>query len=753
MLGGPKPFRAMYVSRRMAGITKKTSIPGASPCVLALRAELQRGRMRKIGELRLAGREVTIALGTDSLWAIIRRGDARLAVRTAYSPNGLTARRMRAKPGEALRVRLDSAIGKHVVSFAIDEINLPLIRITTRLTPAEDLLIPHLPRDLYPLGHDDDPLTAEGEVLAAQRGLNGGLLYWRVDGDTPGSLLYLQNLTALNPYFNATHTKPDAAVGGEWPELGYLPPTPPQSGTPPVNPLPKGEEITLSDALLVFHRDAPADEAHSARLFLQMLGSAYRLLDKPEFEFHDWPDRAERTAQDLATAPEATIRHYGHTYVHPYTASEYPDSMVQVITLSSLHDFGRWRGKPLPLEKTLAAGLGRFFDADLGTIRRYLPNVGKDKDADAVDSWYLYHPLLGLGHLALEGDAQARRLFEESLGFAVKAAHHFDYKWPIQYKVTDFSVITQARGNTKLGQTDVGGIYAYVMLVAFELTDDPRYLEEARKAIDAARGMRFELNYQANLTAWGATACMRLWRITNEERYLQQSYVYLASFFHNCVIWNSEIGGARNYRTFLAVSALHDGPYMALYECFDSFAAFERYLKDSGPDLDPAVRLMVSDFCRFALDRAWYYYPDALPAEMVCEKPRNGHIDRALSFPVEDLYVGGDEAGQVGQEIYGAGAAFTFSSRCFHHVEGAPFMLFCDHFLMASDRTSDRSLTLQLAGDEANTARLAILRQGRRKLPKVEATIDGGTPCRRQARGSGRNEFDVPANARIHLRW
>ena len=28
--------------------------------------------------------------------------------------------------------------------------------------------------------------------------------------------------------------------------------------------------------------------------------------------------------------------------------------------------------------------------------------------------------------------------------------------------------------------------------------------------------MRFELNYQANLTAWGASACVRLWRITND---------------------------------------------------------------------------------------------------------------------------------------------------------------------------------------------------------------------------------------------
>lgn len=67
----------------------------------------------------------------------------------------------------------------------------------------------------------------------------------------------------------------------------------------------------------------------------------------------------------------------------------------------------------------------------------------------------------------------------------------------------DFSVITATRADEKHGQTDVGGIYAYVMLQAFELTGEMRFLAEARAAIDAAAGMRFELEYQANLTALG----------------------------------------------------------------------------------------------------------------------------------------------------------------------------------------------------------------------------------------------------------
>src|SRR3546814_5756849 len=113
--------------------------------------------------------------------------------------------------------------------------------------------------------------------------------------------------------------------------------------------------------------------------------------------------------------------------------------------------------------------MGRFYDPKLKTLRRYLPNVGDDKNADAVDSWYLYHPLLNLGKLALAGNARAKRLFLKSIDYGIRAAHHFDYKWPVQYDVTDFSVITEAADADGRGQTDVGGVYAWVMLQAFEL--------------------------------------------------------------------------------------------------------------------------------------------------------------------------------------------------------------------------------------------------------------------------------------------
>ena len=728
-----------------------------SPYVLSLREELHSHSMRSVARFDLRDFKIEIAAGRDSIWALVRRpGQGGLALRIGQTPGGQKAiRKLPRRTGEALRLGVDTLIGQLELRLRADTDELPVLRVTTVLTPAVDLLVPFYPRDLYPLDTDDDPVMAEGKVEAAQRGLNSGVCYFRLTRPEFGSVLYFHNFTALNGRFRVTKTTPDGAVGGEWPELGYLPPTPPQSPQPPLDPQPAGEPLTVYDALIAIHDEVDGDETAMAQRYLSLLGAIYRRIERPKQSFHDWIARAQRSLKDLDTAPEASLRHYGFRYLHPYTAAEYPDSMVQLSVLAALRDYEAWSGEPTPLKAELAQGLRKFYDAKLGTLRRYLPNVGKDKDKDAVDSWYLYHPLLSLGRLALDGDKRAERLFRDAIDFGIKAAHHFDYQWPIQFKVTDFSVITEARDDQHLGQTDVGGLYAYVMLQAFELTDDKRFLDEARTAIAAAKGMRFELNYQANLTAWGAAACMRLWRIDNDPALLAQSYVYLASFFHNVAMWESDIAHAKHYTNFLGVTALHDAPYMAMYECFDSFAAFERYLKDGGPDLDANVRMLVSEYCRYALDRAWFYYPDALPPETIAPKQRekNGHVDRALSFPLEDLYIDGQQAGQVGQEIYGCGAAFVFATRAFHRFQGAPFTLFCDHFLLATDRSSERTLSFQLGGGESCTAHLRILPIGRRKLPKVTVLTSAGDRVRGHRTAVGHLAFRIPAQGRVSLSW
>lgn len=718
---------------------------------IRLRDELA-GREKPLAECEAGPFRLTVKRGKEAVWLLARRGAGQggFALRLCPLSEGGKFHRRR-KGADLLRLQSETPAGIWRASIGIEDGAVPVIRTRLMLTPAHPLVVPWQGRDLFMLGEDGDPASAQGKVEAAQRGMNAGALFLRLTEPDFGSVLYFQDLTVLNPYFQATGTTPDGAVGGSWPELGYLPPAQEMRGQPKPRPLPAGEEVPISRALIALHGDSYGAEEDQARRFLQLLGAVYRFLERPETEFRNWPERARRTLTDLDSSPFATVSHYGARYVRPYTDAEYPDCMVQLTLLAAMYDWRAWSGEEPAALADLRRGVAEFRDTRLETLRRYLPNVGDDKDKDAVDSWYMYHPLMNLARLAEDGDGGARQMFFGSLERGIEAAHHFKYKWPIQFKVDTFKVITEARDEGGHGQTDVGGIYAYVMLLAFDLSDDQRYLDEARAALDAARGARFELNYQANLTAWGAAACLRLWRITGEENYLRQCYIFLASFFHNTAIWESEIGHARHYHNFMGATALHDSPYMAMFECFDSFAAFEVCLRESGPQMEPAAVMLLAEYCKYTLDRAWFYYPDALPPEVLADKQRNGFIARDLSFPLEDLYVDGEPAGQVGQEIYGAGAAMAFAARSFHLLKGAPFRLYCDHFLLATDRPSDRALIAHLAGEHGQEALLALCPLPRKRLPDVRVTCRG-IPLRPRRKGR-RREYRCQSGSTVELTW
>ncbi len=729
-----------------------------SPYILSLREELRGGAMKQVARFPLGDLDGEVCQGRDAVWVLIRReGRGGLALRAAHVDGAsFTCRKAASEPGEVLQLTIDSVIGRHRVCVTTTEAGLHRLRVTTRFRPAADMRIPFLPRDLYALDANDDPLGAKGNVEAAQRGVNSGLVYFRFDEPDFGSALYFQNLTALNPYFLATGTKPDSVVGGQWPEIGFKLPTPDTQQVEKEGLLSAGDEIVLSDAILVLRDWAGDNEQEMARQFLQMLGTAYKALDLPDVEYRDWEGRAERTVRDLETSDQARRREYGDLYVMPYPDGEYPDAMVQLSVIQALHEYEMWLKRELPIETELMKGVSRFYDQKYKTLRRYLPNVGEKqgKDPDSVDSWYLYHPMLNLGRLALRGNVECKDLLLKTVDYAIKAAQHFDYAWPIMYKLQDFSVIQKARGDERFGQTDVGGIYAYVMLQCFQLTGEDRFVEEARKAIDKARDLRFDLMYQANLTVWGAVACLRLWRITGDASYLAQSYSYVAGFFHNSIIWESEIGTAKNFANFLGVTCLHDAPYMAMYECFESFVGFEEYLAEAGPELDPAARMLISEYCKYTLHRAWFYYPDTLPKDAIQDGDhQSGVINRELNFPLEDLYPDGQPAGQVGQEIYGCGAAFAFASRSHHQVDDAPFRLYCDHFIRAHERTGHHALSIQLDGGETCVASVSLVRLPRRKLGKTAIMTAGGDQVRAHARTDDRIDFHVPASGRFILTW
>jgi hypothetical protein len=721
-----------------------------TPETLVLKADLA-AKAPPLARLAAGHAGLSVIQGADSLWVVAHCADGHgLALRTAWSPGGGLSWPAVDRMPWGLRLTSRCPMGLFEVEVRVDDPEKAQWRCTTRLTPDADLSIPYWPRDLYPLGPGDDPTASSAEVLAAQRGLNAGVVYLALGAPRCASALYFQNFTALNDYFAATGTKPEGVVGGAVPELGYQPPTVATSADSPKGRLPGGKAIVINDAFVTLSERPAGDERAAALLFLDLLAAVYRRLVRPDTEFRDWPGRARRTLLALERSAKLTQQHYGDTYISPYVAAEYPDSMVQMAVAQPLSRYGRWRGDPLALEDALRKGAARFYDPDLKTLRRYLPDVGEDKNADEVDSWYLYHPLANMGRYALQGDEAARDLFFKSVDFAIKAGRHFKYEWPIQFDVKTFKVIKRERQPGMPGQSDVGGLYAYVMLQAHEMSGEARYLKEAETAVRAMQGLSFDLLYQTNLTAWGAMACLKLFRATGDRFFLEESFVLFAGFFHNTVFWESEIGAAAHYQVFLGATCLHDGPYMALYECFESFDAFRDYLHLAGDDLPDSLRLLICEYGRYALSRAWFYYPDTLPPDLIAGKQRNGEIDRNIAIPMEDLYADGQPPGQVGQEVYGCGAAFIYALRATHRLAKAPFHLFCDYPLHAVTEEAG-ALSFRVDGVAGFDCRLRLVAKAGSALPRLSLRVDGA--AQRLKTVDGDREVMLPAGAHVEIRW
>ncbi|MBL0923632.1 MAG: hypothetical protein IBJ12_04080, partial [Sphingomonadaceae bacterium] len=188
---------------------------GYSPFVTAL-AEMLENRNPTLVRLSLHDMNIEIVEGAQSIWAIVRRpGKGGVALRAAFLPAGTKSVKVRSVDDAGGEIVVESAMGRHRISFAAIHGEWPKFRMKTHFIPAVDTIIPFLPRDVYPLDTDDSPFGVTGRVEAAQRGLNSGLLYFHIDRPRFGTILYFQNLTSMNDYYLATKPKTDSAVAGK----------------------------------------------------------------------------------------------------------------------------------------------------------------------------------------------------------------------------------------------------------------------------------------------------------------------------------------------------------------------------------------------------------------------------------------------------------------------------------------------------------------------------------------------------------
>ena len=665
-----------------------------------------------------------VYIDIDSVWVKVHIAKGgQIAFRAAYSPGAGLQLINHEVTENGIELMLSSVAGKHdVVISIVQGTQYPILRYTSTINPAQDLSVPFWPKDILFLSAKGQVKKTTGKIHTSQFGTRTGFIYMSDSQPKPVSILYLQNLTALSAYCEQTATSAGDTVGGEWPELGFSLPA-------SSKPLRAGKEIVLADAFVAFNEEGAKDEPALMRHYLDMLAGIYLLLPKPETTYQNWPEIVEKGLKDLIDSPGCWTQIAGHKYFNAYV-SDYetpPEIMVQLAVLLPLLDYVEWSGQPLEVMDTIKAGLPNFFDKKLGTIMRWLPAAEdqlkgeeEQKVPKVMDSWYLHHPLLNLSRLALKGDAVAKQLFLNSLDFAIRVAHHFDYQWPVFYKMDTLETVKAETAEGKGGEKDVAGLYAHVMLQAWELTKEKRYIREAEAAAKTLEGYGFDIFYQANNTAFSAGALLRLYKITQNELYLNLSYTCLASVFRNVQLWDCNYGYGKNFPKFFSLYPLNDAPYTAAYEEQEVFCAFHDYLKHAdGVEILPSLRMLMAEYIRYLVDRCVYYYPPMLPEEMLEEDPKIGEIDNKLWIALEDLQDGWMKSGTVGQEVYGAGNAFGILPRHFVQVPGENFMVYLDYPTSGFTARKGKNLHFRVLGDNRLNCRMMIVKTGTGKLPEM----------------------------------
>lgn len=708
-------------------------------------------------EDELAGYQIKVHILNSSAWiAITCPKGIQVILRPAYAPNDYLQLGRGTRDENEVSFNLSASIGHFKVKLAFPDRSKPLIRYTTTFKANDPLLVPFWPRDMVITGPDESNKDPEGTILVSQAGTRSGLQYITLDNPQSGALLYFQNLTALNDYAQATETSLGGVVGGIWPEMGLaLPPT--LKG----KPIPPHQEIVLSDAFLAFSPEHPKDELHQAKQFLHLLADVYLHLPKPATEYYNWPDTLKKGLHDLEFSHGCWSHGAGQDYLNAYVAdyATPPELMVQLAVLLPLTDYHDWCKTDLPAINKIKSGLDAFYSKELKTVVRFLPALAKDLSGaeeqlkpNVMDSWYLHHPLLNLGRLAIRGDQQGKKLFLDSLDFTIKVAHHFNYEWPVMYNMETLGVVKAETQPGKGGEKDVAGLYALVMLHAWQLTKENKYLLEAKKAAKTLQGKGFQLFYQANNTAFSANAMLWLYKETKDQLYLDLAYLCIANMVQNFQIWECNYGYAKDYATFFAMFPLGDAPYTAAYEEQEVFAAMHNFLLYAeDEEILPAVSLLIPEFLKYILNRAAYYYPPNLPKEMLSDEVKTGQVDHKLWIAIEDIHDGWEQSGTVGQEVYGAGVAFGIVPRHFYQVPNEDFMIYVDYPTAKFKYRKGSMVSFNVKGDERLSCRMLIVK-GKKALPGFIVSGDAGDIMGTH-RKDGHIEYTISGNQPIKINW
>lgn len=564
-----------------------------------------------------------------------------------------------------------------------------------------------------------------------------------------GTALYFQNYTALNPVFERCRMAPRFWVSASAKTLGFPNPMDTRAVFPANAP------VVLSDAWLYLTPDedtgSPPDKTRDSARFLQGLAAIFaQLPDKPATAWLDWQKLARRSLQDMYNN-ECWGPWENGTYLKAYvgTVGASPQLTGMQDVIGPLLAFLNQTGEGRDMYNRLRAEVPHFWSEKRGSFLLFAN--------DPNSNWWSLEQIVGVCRAALNGDADAKALCLKSAPALIRLARDSRYT---------FDNFTEYK-DLQIHMREFGGIFVLYMMELYELSGDRKFVDEAAKAAEQIAAWEFST---AQMAGWSAMTCeglARLYEATKEQRYLDLSLIPLAGLMQNAWLWQCRYGHAKGYTTFFGFNSDASGvDYITPADQHIVWYSLNEYYLRAHTALSSSTRYLVAEALRYVPQSAWYTYPLNLPLASLHQGVPFWHSKNLyeLAIPVEDLNDGWRKNGSVGQELYGAGAAFEFASRAYVRVPDAGVLVFCEYPILKTEWAADRkALTVHVGGIAGQTVKFELRKDptqpasplGMKEAPITVSVAAEDSPrdakSSREVAADGVLRIVVPSASRIEI--
>jgi hypothetical protein len=159
-----------------------------------------------------------IVFTRSGIWIVVDwRSGASVAFRAAFSPGSLAVKKCTVE-GDSVLIDADTRIGRQVCDVGISGAD-GVFTFRTLVLPRSYLTFEAWSRDIVPL---TKPEPWSGVLHSGDDDHRAGQLHASIAGG--GSFVYVQDLASLSALCGATRATLAHSVGGDWPDVGFVPP-------------------------------------------------------------------------------------------------------------------------------------------------------------------------------------------------------------------------------------------------------------------------------------------------------------------------------------------------------------------------------------------------------------------------------------------------------------------------------------------------------------------------------------------------